>query len=219
MNHQQLVYNVTAEFPYAKVVAFEGFDPPVENVRTSRMTASYAADSPTALRVHRSADVVVTKTDVGCIVTKNRHGAAGQAIPCERVPSLSLRALRMANRVRLPEFKSATGEPAHSEPDGSDWTLSDWMTALTGEVGEAANYIKKWRRGDLTREELRPLVAKELADILAYTDLLASQLDIDLGETMIAKFNEVSQRIECDLRLDHDGVYRIAPKRWVELAR
>lgn len=27
-----------------------------------------------------------------------------------------------------------------------DWSLSDWMTALTGEVGEAANIVKKLNR-------------------------------------------------------------------------
>jgi NTP pyrophosphatase (non-canonical NTP hydrolase) len=28
----------------------------------------------------------------------------------------------------------------------TDWSLSDWMTALTGEVGEAANIVKKLNR-------------------------------------------------------------------------
>lgn len=77
----------------------------------------------------------------------------------------------------------------------NDWSSSDWMTALTGEVGEAANLIKKVRRGSLTRNEALPEIAKELADIQCYLDLLAASLGVDLGEETIKKFDEVSARV------------------------
>lgn len=108
---------------------------------------------------------------------------------------LTFDTLRHANTVRLPLFKNGRGEPAHSEPDGSDWTLGEWMTAVTGEVGEAANLIKKIKRGDLTIEEARPLVDKELADIVCYIDILAKQLGLDLGDEVVQKLNEISARV------------------------
>lgn len=56
---------------------------------------------------------------------------------------LTFNTLRGANLARLPQFKNAKGEPAHSQPDGSDWVLAQWCNAVTGELGEAANIIKK----------------------------------------------------------------------------
>ena len=62
----------------------------------------------------------------------------------------------------------------------TDWSLNDWMTALTGEVGEAANLIKKLNRirdevpGNKeveTGEYLFDQLKKELADIYIYLDL------------------------------------------------
>lgn len=79
-----------------------------------------------------------------------------------------------------------------------DWTPSDWACALAGEVGEACNLIKKMRRGeDIPLEEL----AKELADVVAYTDLLAARLRIDLEKSIIGKFNEVSGRVNSKVKL------------------
>lgn len=89
------------------------------------------------------------------------------------------------------------------------WTLSDWMTATVGEVGEAANFIKKMNRvrdgivaaGDPPIEELRAKLAKELADAFCYLDLMAQAAGIDLEDAVIAKFNEVSDRIGYPVRL------------------
>lgn len=76
--------------------------------------------------------------------------------------------LREANKRRLPTFKNAKGELSHSEPDGSDWSLSDWSNACLGELGEAANIIKKVRRGDITLDDARVSLAKEFADVVTY---------------------------------------------------
>lgn len=38
---------------------------------------------------------------------------------------LTFAELREANIARLPQFKNKHGEPAHSQPDGSDWSISD----------------------------------------------------------------------------------------------
>lgn len=115
--------------------------------------------------------------------------------------NLTFDILRAANVRRLPQFKNAYGEPAHSKPDGSDWPLDAWSNAALGELGEAANIIKKVRRGDLTLDEARPLLAKELADVVCYVDLLALQIGVLLGDAVATKFNEISERVGADVRI------------------
>lgn len=114
---------------------------------------------------------------------------------------ISFALLRAANTARLPTFKNARGEPAHTKEDGSDWSLSDWSNALCGEVGELASIIKKVRRGDMTVDEARPAAAKELADVQTYLDLLAKQLGVDLGQATVDKFNEISARADSPITI------------------
>jgi len=114
---------------------------------------------------------------------------------------LDFETLRRANTMRLPQFKNPKGEPAHSEPDGSDWALSAWCNAVCGELGEAANLIKKIERGDFTLEEAREALGKEFADINTYLDILAMRAGINLGDAIVAKFNEVSVRVGSTVRI------------------
>lgn len=81
----------------------------------------------------------------------------------------------------------------------NSWSLSDWMTALVGEVGELASLLKMLNR---ERDGLRgnkfevekKMVADELADIFCYLDLLAQAAGVDLASAVKSKFNEVSVR-------------------------
>lgn len=82
------------------------------------------------------------------------------------------------------------------------WTLSDWMTAVAGELGEAANVAKKLNRvrdgivgNKETPEELRSALADELADTFIYLDLVAQSQGIDLEAAIIEKFNRTSAKI------------------------
>lgn len=126
---------------------------------------------------------------------------------------LTFNALRAANRARLPTFKNRKGEPAHSEPDGSDWALSAWSNAVCGELGEAANLIKKVERGDLTLDEARADLAREFADVVTYLDILAFRAGVDLGAATIAKFNEISVRVGSPVELKEDGSdYRLVSR-------
>lgn len=87
-------------------------------------------------------------------------------------------------------------------PDTEPWTGADWSNAMCGEAGEAANVVKKIRRietgtgsqSDPPLEELLMMLGKELADTIAYADLLAQHYDIDLRAMIAVKFNEVSER-------------------------
>ena len=115
--------------------------------------------------------------------------------------ALTFDALRAANRARLPKFKNKHGELAHLHPEGRDWSPAQWLQALTGELGEYANVRKKYERGDLNDAEFQECAAKELADVQTYLDILAFQLGVDLGEATRAKFNEVSERVGCDVKL------------------
>lgn len=85
------------------------------------------------------------------------------------------------------------------------WNASDWGNALAGEVGEACDVAKKMRRAE-TNPNLESTVtvedlAKELADVVAYADLMAARFGIDLGQAVARKFNEVSDRVNSPYKL------------------
>jgi NTP pyrophosphatase (non-canonical NTP hydrolase) len=107
---------------------------------------------------------------------------------------LSFSTLREANVRRIPTFKNRKGEFCHND-DGSDWSNAQWLQALVGELGELANFRKKFERGDITEEEYKAEAAKELADVQIYLDILAFRNGVDLGEATFNKFNEVSERV------------------------
>lgn len=118
---------------------------------------------------------------------------------------LTFGVLREANLKRLPRYKNSKGDWAHLKEDGSDWSLSQWYEAASGEMGEYANLHKKFIRGDLSEEEFKKEAAKELADVVTYLDILAYQIGIDLGEATTNKFNEVSDRVNCNIYIKKDG--------------
>lgn len=115
---------------------------------------------------------------------------------------LTFSALREANRARLPLFKNRRGGIAHAAPDGSDWALSGWCNAVLGELGELANIVKKFERGDFASlAEAQPLMAEELADVVTYLDLLAFRCGVNLAIAVAEKFNAVSERVGCAVKL------------------
>lgn len=84
------------------------------------------------------------------------------------------------------------------------WSLSDWMTAAVGELGEAANIAKKLNRirdgvpGNReleTAAELHVRLRRELADAYIYLDLLAQAENIDLGDAVLDTFDAKSKEI------------------------
>lgn len=125
---------------------------------------------------------------------------------------LTFNVLREANMKRLPQFKNSKGEPAHSEPDGSDWSPAQWLQAVTGELGEYANIRKKFERGDIDAIEFEEKAAKEIADIVIYLDILAFRLGINLGAAVVAKFNEVSKRVGSEIFMVDNGTDYIINK-------
>lgn len=84
-------------------------------------------------------------------------------------------------------------------PSVKDWGPTDWACAIAGEVGEMCNLIKKKKRGDEIDERD---VGKEIADIVIYADLLATRYGFKLEDLVRDKFNEVSDRVDSDLKLE-----------------
>lgn len=125
------------------------------------------------------------------------------------IDGLTFNTLRGGNTARLPEFTNSKGVRAHDKPDGSDWSLGDWMTACVGELGEAANVLKKIRRGDLTLDEARPELVTEFADVVIYLDILAKQAGIDLGRAVMDTFNAKSIKVGSGVRLAADDWHRL----------
>jgi NTP pyrophosphatase (non-canonical NTP hydrolase) len=110
--------------------------------------------------------------------------------------------LRRGNTARIPHFKNKHGERAHPKDDGSDWSILEWCGAATGELGELSNIAKKVKRGDLKLTDfiedkgrtmtVRAWMAREIADVICYADIIALQIGADLGNAIIEKFNEIS---------------------------
>ena len=109
---------------------------------------------------------------------------------------LSFADLTVANFVRCQRWHPGF-------PHDGKWTGADWSNAACGEVGEAANVVKKMRRvetgtapgpDDPSYEELRSMLADEIADAITYLDLLATFYGINVPAALISKFNRVSER-------------------------
>ncbi len=98
--------------------------------------------------------------------------------------------LRAINKARRDEWHGV-----------EEWTSADWSNELCGEVGEAANFVKKLRRIETgavrINEHNDPVVlvdklGLELADTIICADLLGMYFDIDLTAFVITKFNRTS---------------------------
>jgi NTP pyrophosphatase (non-canonical NTP hydrolase) len=84
----------------------------------------------------------------------------------------------------------------------SDWSLSDWFTAVMGELGEAANVAKKLNRirdgipgNKETEEELRVKLRKEIGDTFVYLDLLAQSEGFSIEGAVLEVFEAKSREI------------------------
>lgn len=112
------------------------------------------------------------------------------------VDGLSFAGLRLAMIARIMEPSNAFKKCEDT------WTTAHWMQALVGEVGELANILKKVDRGDFTLESALESIGKEFGDIVAYLDILAFKVGINLGQVTADKYNEVSERIGSSLRIE-----------------
>lgn len=100
--------------------------------------------------------------------------------------TISLEQLRHANEKRHQEWCN-----------GQQIDLSFRGNELAGETGEACNVIKKLERIRLGLRGSKATVddlAEELSDIIICVDLIAMDLNIDLGQAVKNKFNKTSEK-------------------------
>lgn len=114
---------------------------------------------------------------------------------------LTFHGFSIVNRMRS-EHPTGFNHPLES------WSLSDWMTAVMGELGEAANVAKKLNRcrdgingNDETEAELREKFRREIADTAIYLDLIAQRAGFDLGDAVRETFNAKSRKIGCHIEV------------------
>jgi hypothetical protein len=89
----------------------------------------------------------------------------------------------------------------------SDWSLSDWLVAVGGELGEAMNIAKKLNRvrdripgNDLTPDQLRDAFEREIADTFIYLDLVAQAAGFQLADIVPDVFDAKSISLGCPIR-------------------
>lgn len=109
--------------------------------------------------------------------------------------SMTFQAFSAANRARC---EAANGFNHRL----SGWSPSDWMVATMGELGEAANVLKKLNRerdgirgNTATSMALKQKLAQELADTFIYLDLMSQALGIDLESAVRGAFDAKSFQI------------------------
>lgn len=81
------------------------------------------------------------------------------------------------------------------KPGGTD-PLVIYGLGIAEEAGEVAGKIKKFFRGDYTREQTREMVLLELGDVAWYLARIAKQFDITFEEVLIANTAKLESRKE-----------------------
>jgi NTP pyrophosphatase (non-canonical NTP hydrolase) len=119
--------------------------------------------------------------------------------------------MTMAN-LTFDEFRKANRERClRWHPAGIEsWSDSDWITAIVGELGELASFIKmrNRERDGLAGNKFSPtdeMIAEEAADVFTYLDLFCERNGINLGDVAVRKFNEVSERCGFPDRIEVKG--------------
>lgn len=114
---------------------------------------------------------------------------------------MDMNVFALINRTRC-EYKNGFNHALDS------WSTADWLVAVTGELGEAANIVKKLNRvrdgipgNKETPEELKTALADELADTFVYLDLLTQSLGLSLAEIVQKKFNKTSDKLGCEIKI------------------
>lgn len=103
---------------------------------------------------------------------------------------------------KLREINSRRNLTLHELYKCRNWDEVDWSNAIAGEAGEICNATKKRSRGAKPEDQIPLLeLGKEIADTVLYCDLLASHLGLKLEDLVELKFNEVSDRYNCDIKL------------------
>lgn len=111
------------------------------------------------------------------------------------------------SKLTLDQLRLANEQRAQIWENGSSPGLLFRMIELGGEVGEAMNFAKKITRarhgmaGGRDNDEIRQMLIDELADIQICLDLVAMELNVDLTDAVISKFNRTSDKHGFNIKL------------------
>ncbi|HSV26219.1 MAG TPA: MazG-like family protein [Xanthobacteraceae bacterium] len=88
------------------------------------------------------------------------------------------------------------------------WDVNKWFVAIMGELGEAANVVKKLNREEdgivgnkQTDVELQLKLRHEMADAFIYLDLTAQRLGFNIFDAAVEVFDNKSAEIGYPVRL------------------
>ena len=100
------------------------------------------------------------------------------------------------------------------------WSTSDWFVAMLGELGEAANLVKKlnrYRDGIRGNKESKTVLQvelrKELGDLYVYLDLTCQALGFTIEEAAVEVFDNKSAELGYPTRLRNPSKQGKATKR------
>jgi NTP pyrophosphatase (non-canonical NTP hydrolase) len=171
-------------------------------------------------------------TDSTCPVVAGHRPAsardeAGQALPLQQLRGSAENADAAPVAVSLDPHRltfagfSEANRQRCEDPQGfghalSSWSTSDWFVAIMGELGEAANIVKKLNRyrdgvrGNKESEAaLRAKLRSELADSFIYLDLIFQACRFDTVEAVIDTFDAKSAEIGYPARLRGEATVRV----------
>lgn len=98
---------------------------------------------------------------------------------------ISFDELRRKNIERCPHY----GYPVEER------TPIEWLDRLYDEVLELSHAVESHNKQD---------IGKEIADVVTFCDLLATRYGFNLGDLVLDKFNEISQRVGSDVRMGYE---------------
>lgn len=106
--------------------------------------------------------------------------------------------------MKFSDLRAANTERQREWPGNDQADIAFRGLEVAGEFGEVAEAIKKYlrvERGIRGSTATLDDVASEMADAIIALDLLAGQLDIDLGNAVAEKFNATSKKYGLNTRL------------------
>lgn len=104
---------------------------------------------------------------------------------------ISFDELRQKNIDRCPHY----GYPVEEKsPMG-------WLDRVGDEFLELCDVVEAHDTGfDTLKED----IGKEIADVVTFCDLLATRYGFNLGKLVLDKFNEISERVGSDVRMNRE---------------
>jgi len=107
------------------------------------------------------------------------------------IASLQDELARQSGTLNFTQYQNRAGQTAiYPKEQGVEYTA----LGLTGEAGEIANKVKKVLRGDYDKDALRQMLAGEIGDVLWYTAMLATELDLNLEDIANGNLDKLASR-------------------------